>query len=126
MLVNWLIALSNFGPALLYKIRSVPTAAFGTGDDDARDRDDAAAAFAPMSGFEGVRLARAPANTVIYAVGDIHGRRDLLDAALDEIGAAARRAAATGGRTVAVFIGDYIDRGPDSRGVIESLIRFGD
>lgn len=77
-----------------------------------------------MSGFGGVRLAQAPANTVIYAVGDVHGRRDLLEGALAEIRAAARRAAETGGRTVAVFIGDYIDRGPDSRGVIESLIQF--
>ncbi|WP_375175909.1 metallophosphoesterase family protein [Pseudooceanicola sp.] len=53
----------------------------------------------------------------IYAVGDIHGHRALLDdviARIDRDG---------GTKAEVVFIGDYIDRGPDSRGVIETLIR---
>ena len=49
-----------------------------------------------------------------YAIADLHGRLDLLDRALAEIGA-------RGGGEV-VFTGDYIDRGPESRGVIERLI----
>lgn len=49
-----------------------------------------------------------------YAVPDLHGRRDLLDAAIAAI-------AAHGGGEV-VFLGDYIDRGPDSRGVVERLL----
>ena len=56
---------------------------------------------------------------VVYAVGDIHGCSHLLAEALDKIDAdvAARRPE----RATEVFIGDYIDRGPDSYGVIEAL-----
>lgn len=54
-----------------------------------------------------------------YAVGDIHGRLDLLDALLAKIEAdiAARDAR----RTFIVFLGDLIDRGADSAGVVERL-----
>jgi serine/threonine protein phosphatase 1 len=55
----------------------------------------------------------------IYAVGDVHGRADLLDRLLDKIVRDAESAPA--GRSL-VFVGDYIDRGPDSRGVIERLL----
>jgi len=52
-----------------------------------------------------------------YAVGDIHGRLDLLRAAANTIwGHASNRPFRI------VFLGDYVDRGPDSRGVIEFLI----
>ncbi len=52
----------------------------------------------------------------IYAVGDIHGYPDQLDRALALIDA-------DGGAGVpAVFVGDYVDRGPDSRGVIDRLM----
>ncbi|MEM8578731.1 MAG: metallophosphoesterase family protein [Pseudomonadota bacterium] len=50
----------------------------------------------------------------IYAVGDIHGQRAELDRVLDLI-------IADGGGKV-VFLGDYVDRGPDSQGVIQRLI----
>jgi serine/threonine protein phosphatase 1 len=54
-----------------------------------------------------------------YAVGDIHGRLDLLDALLARI---ERDMAARGPkRTFLVFLGDLIDRGPDSAGVVERL-----
>jgi len=55
----------------------------------------------------------------IYAVGDIHGRLDLLDKllALIEADDAARGTACT----EMVFLGDLIDRGPDSYGVVERL-----
>ena len=54
-----------------------------------------------------------------YAVGDVHGRLDLLDALLATVGAddAARRPA----ETVLIFLGDLVDRGPDSAQVIERL-----
>jgi serine/threonine protein phosphatase 1 len=54
-----------------------------------------------------------------YAVGDIHGRLDLLNLLLEKIEAdiASRPPA----RNFIVFLGDYIDRGPDSAGVIERL-----
>lgn len=52
----------------------------------------------------------------IYAIGDIHGQKTMLEEALARIeadgGAAARVA----------FVGDYCDRGPDTRGVIDTLI----
>lgn len=52
----------------------------------------------------------------IYAIGDIHGQKAMLDAALALI-------ADDGGPDAqVVFLGDYTDRGPDSRAVIDTLI----
>ena len=48
----------------------------------------------------------------VFAVGDIHGRVDLLSALLDE---AAREPRLRDKRAV-VFLGDLVDRGPDSLG----------
>ena len=59
---------------------------------------------------------------VIYAVGDIHGYADLLDDLMAQI---ERDAAQYRDRPIeVVFVGDYVDRGPDSRGVIASLRRW--
>jgi serine/threonine protein phosphatase 1 len=52
----------------------------------------------------------------VYVVGDIHGRADLLDTLLDRI--AEDRAAQGWDRAITVFVGDYIDRGGDSAGVL--------
>ena len=52
----------------------------------------------------------------IYAVGDIHGHSEQLDRALALIDADG------GPDAQIVFLGDYTDRGPDSRGVIQRLI----
>jgi len=53
--------------------------------------------------------------TPIYAIGDIHGQLEMLEAALERI-------EADGGPDARiVFLGDYTDRGPDSRGVVELL-----
>lgn len=52
----------------------------------------------------------------IYAVGDIHGQLDALERALDLI------AQDGGSEARVVFLGDYTDRGPDSRGVLDRLI----
>ncbi|MFM9851899.1 MAG: metallophosphoesterase family protein [Sphingomonadaceae bacterium] len=62
----------------------------------------------------------APEGQRLYAIGDIHGRSDLLDDLLDQIGAddTARSMA----HTQLIFLGDLIDRGSDSRGVIERLM----
>jgi serine/threonine protein phosphatase 1 len=54
----------------------------------------------------------------LYAIGDIHGHLDLLQAAHDLI---ADDMARQGPGTV-VHVGDLVDRGPDSRGVIDFLI----
>jgi serine/threonine protein phosphatase 1 len=55
---------------------------------------------------------------MLYAVGDIHGRLDKLDALL------AMLPLEPGDRLI--FLGDYVDRGPDSRGVVERLIDLAD
>jgi serine/threonine protein phosphatase 1 len=56
----------------------------------------------------------------IYVIGDIHGCLDLLDRTIDEI---TNDFAVRGGNALTVTLGDYIDRGPQSRGVIERLAR---
>jgi serine/threonine protein phosphatase 1 len=56
----------------------------------------------------------------IYAIGDIHGRLDLLQRLLGQIAADAQRHPADRERAI-VVLGDYVDRGPASRGVIEAL-----
>jgi len=56
----------------------------------------------------------------IYAVGDIHGRLDLLNELLARIGDDMSSRPAT--RSVSIFLGDYIDRGPSSRETIDRLI----
>ncbi len=52
----------------------------------------------------------------IFAIGDIHGCPVELNVLLDYL-------APTSSDTVC-FLGDYVDRGPDARGVIETLIDF--
>jgi serine/threonine protein phosphatase 1 len=65
-------------------------------------------------------IPKLPEGELLYAVGDIHGRADLLAALLRQIEAdAADRTAA---KKTLIFLGDYVDRGPDSRGVIEMLL----
>lgn len=62
-----------------------------------------------------------PAGSRIYAIGDVHGRLDLLTRLHALI--AADAAAAPVQRRVIVYLGDYIDRGPDSRGVVDFLLQ---
>lgn len=86
-----------------------------------RRRTDAgggAAAGADFSPAE-QRYAAPCCETPVYAVGDIHGRDDLLARLLDAIMA---DAAARGHALQLVFLGDYVDRGADSRAVLERLI----
>ena len=68
------------------------------------------------------RPPKVPSGTRVYAVGDIHGRDDLLEALLDGIASEVRTRKAA--RTILLFLGDYIDRGPSSRAVIERLDRL--
>jgi len=56
-------------------------------------------------------------NTDIYAVGDIHGCLDRLEMLLDEIQPDLEK-------DVLLFVGDYIDRGPASRGVVDYVLRL--
>lgn len=54
----------------------------------------------------------------VYAIGDIHGRHDLLIDLLGQIEDDDRSRGAA--QTTIVFLGDLVDRGPDSRSVIET------
>jgi serine/threonine protein phosphatase 1 len=61
--------------------------------------------------------ASAPADTRIYAVGDIHGRADLLIEVIARIDDDIRRRPVA--HAVEVYLGDYVDRGPQSKTVID-------
>jgi serine/threonine protein phosphatase 1 len=72
------------------------------------------------------RAHSAPPSTggrLVYAIGDIHGRLDLMDELLEKIAEDAQ-ATQPAEKPVLVFLGDYVDRGPASRGVVERLIRL--
>ena len=53
---------------------------------------------------------------MLYAVGDIHGERDMLEELLASL--------PLGEGDELVFVGDYVDRGPDSRGVVDQLLQL--
>jgi serine/threonine protein phosphatase 1 len=67
----------------------------------------------PQSGPAGARGYRA------YAIGDVHGRLDLLEELLAKIHAELQHHPAS--KTLLVFVGDLIDRGPHSAQVLERL-----
>lgn len=64
-----------------------------------------------------------PPNARAYAIGDVHGRLDLLRALVDQIMVDRREHPCE--RDYIVFLGDLVDRGPDSAGVIDYLLRTG-
>jgi serine/threonine protein phosphatase 1 len=64
-----------------------------------------------------------PAELRIYAIGDIHGRLDLLNELLARIGSDIALRPTV--RPLYVFLGDYIDRGSASRETIDRLIEHG-
>ena len=68
------------------------------------------------------RIHALPVGERIYAIGDIHGRRDCLDALLAKIDA--DDASRGGASTSLVFLGDLTDRGDDSRGVVERVMEI--
>jgi serine/threonine protein phosphatase 1 len=59
----------------------------------------------------------AQAGEILYAIGDIHGRADLLRPLLDAI-----QQDRAGNEATVVALGDYVDRGPDSRAVVDLLL----
>lgn len=82
-----------------------------------------------ISGLFGSRARRSPSGETakvpdgirVFAIGDIHGRADLLDLVHERIEADLR--ARKPEKAVAVYLGDYVDRGADSYGVLERLSR---
>src|SRR6185295_7434072 len=65
-------------------------------------------------------IARVPDGVRIYAIGDVHGRADLLEQTISRIEADIANYPAD--RAVLVLLGDYVDRGPHSRQVLDLLI----
>lgn len=74
----------------------------------------------PGSGSRSATQSTIPEGQRVYAVGDIHGCADLLDDLIAQIEAddEARGAA----DTTIIFLGDIVDRGPASAGVIDRLM----
>ncbi|WP_158914611.1 metallophosphoesterase family protein [Caulobacter sp. S45] len=62
---------------------------------------------------------------LVYAIGDIHGRLDLLQAIVEKIRVDATSLQRRGKATL-IFLGDYIDRGPDSKGVLDYVTHLQD
>ncbi len=52
----------------------------------------------------------------LFSIGDIHGQRPMLDLMIDRVPFQKD--------DEIVFIGDFIDRGPDSRGVVDAVLEF--
>jgi serine/threonine protein phosphatase 1 len=79
-----------------------------------------------MRGFRSRKKAKRPflpEGIRIYAFGDIHGRSDLLKQMFTVIDADIARNPVR--RPIEVFLGDYIDRGPDSAQTLDLLIERG-
>jgi serine/threonine protein phosphatase 1 len=66
---------------------------------------------------------RLPDGVRVYAIGDIHGCADLLAKTLDGIDADLLQDPIP--QSIEVFLGDYIDRGPSSRQVLDRLVTRG-
>jgi serine/threonine protein phosphatase 1 len=58
-------------------------------------------------------------SSLIYAIGDIHGRFDLLTTLLDFVAEDAKRRRQ---EPKVIFLGDIVDRGPDNKGCIELVV----
>ena len=63
-----------------------------------------------------------PPDTVIYAIGDIHGRADLLAAIHDRIATDASQRVAS--QKTLIYLGDYVSRGPDSPDVVDRVMAW--
>lgn len=77
--------------------------------------------FSPPKAIQEIPQYRIPEGERIYVVGDIHGRSGLLKKMLAAI--ELDRAVGVYSHVTEVFLGDYIDRGMDSRGVLDLLMQ---
>ena len=69
-------------------------------------------------------LPRIPKGQRVYAVGDVHGRADLFAQLVTAIEEEILVAAANGVECQVILLGDLVDRGPDSAGVIDLAKRW--
>lgn len=65
-----------------------------------------------------------PKGAVLYAIGDIHGRLDLLRKLMAQIRADIAASPPSDRLPVVLFLGDYVDRGPSSRDVIGEILEL--
>ncbi|MEL6364959.1 MAG: metallophosphoesterase family protein [Pseudomonadota bacterium] len=63
--------------------------------------------------------AQVPDGAVVYAIGDVHGRLDLLEEMFATIDADAHGR----GEAHVILLGDLVDRGPDTAGVLEACLK---
>lgn len=79
--------------------------------------------FARLFGKKDAAKAPSTGGRLIYAIGDVHGRLDALEPLLRDIGAdiVATRPAE---KPMIVFVGDYVDRGADSKGVVDLVLKL--
>src|SRR3954463_16629946 len=82
------------------------------------DRNENDATDAAPSATRAAAIGPHCMSPLTFAIGDVHGCFDMLQSLL---GACEAHSAGRPARYV--FLGDYIDRGPDSRGVIQLLMR---
>lgn len=71
--------------------------------------------------IESIEFAEISGPERVYAIGDIHGMGELLLSLLSEIDSDLRSHKFT---TYLILLGDYVDRGPETREVIESLVQL--
>lgn len=115
-------ALSAFADRILPNLPSRP---FGTDNSDAGPGFSVAPELAggSINGAQQVSISNGIApleqGKRIYAVGDIHGRADLLKSLIDMI---EKDCEDYNGDTTIIFLGDYIDRGFQSRQVLDLLL----
>ena len=56
----------------------------------------------------------------LYVIGDIHGRLDLLERMIELVNLDIKQSS---GDCLVITLGDYVDRGPNSRGVLDRLLK---
>ena len=74
-----------------------------------------------VGAIEPVKTPQNKDETRLYVIGDIHGRLDLLEQLVQKIEHDLQHYPTP--ECVTITLGDYIDRGPDSRGVLDCLSR---
>ena len=85
----------------------------------AEGRPKAASRLMKTIGLGKREAAQVPANMRVYAVGDIHGCSAVLDLLHRQIESDSKNYSGDGH---IVYLGDFTDRGPDSRGVLERML----
>lgn len=76
--------------------------------------------FRKAAGPRPIDAAKVPDGMRVYAIGDIHGRNDLLQSLIGQIEEDEKQRGPA--ETLIIFLGDLVDRGPDSSGVIETAM----